>query len=88
MHLRSYFASVCLLAVATEASVRRDFNLEATMLENARARANTMNVHPDKIPNWMGGFYDDYTPESSKRSERHEQRHHRQEYEVDAEPTH
>lgn len=64
------------MAVAAEAADRRDYNMEAQFLANARARANQIKLHPDKIPNWMRGFYDEFKPEV-----KHDQ-HQSQEYEV------
>ena len=55
--LRSYFASVCLVAVvASRANKANDFDLERTLLE--RNLSNSTYEQP--IPNWMRGFYDDF----------------------------
>lgn len=85
MYFRSYFASLCLLAVSVAADNRyyaeeeHHFNLERHLIN--RARENSRKPHPDKIPNWMRGFYDDFTPEERlahdhRVSSRHHRRHH------------
>ena len=52
------FATVCLIAVAAQAKAQTDYSLENTLLR--RAKAKNTKVHPDKVPNWMRGFYDDF----------------------------
>ena len=82
MHFRSYFASVCLLSITAEAKNRADYSLERTLLERAHAKEE-LNVHPDKVPNWMRGFYDDFhekTPDYHEQPD-HDSRQHSEEYE-------
>ena len=82
MHgLRSYFASVCLIAVAecAEHLARGDFNLEEALLNREAHHSNDLYVHPDKIPNWMRGFYDDFPPEPRRERRRWERSHERRE---------
>ena len=62
MHFRHFFASSCLLAVAAEAQARHHYNLEQTLLD--RMVPNRVASRPDVIPNWMRGFYDDFTPQA------------------------
>ena len=70
---RPYFAAVCLVAVvACKENRANNFNLEKTLLN--RAQSNDMYVHPDKIPNWMRGFYDDFHPEQRQHWERSHER--------------
>ena len=54
------FASVCLLAVAVaEAKTREEFSIERAILERSRLK-DGLAVHPDSVPNWMRGFFDDF----------------------------
>ena len=69
MYLRTTFASVCLIAVVARAEHHADYNVEHTIMDR------TLKVHPDKIPNWMRGFYDDFPKE--KRPVHVRQPHHR-----------
>jgi len=45
--------------VVAEAKTREDFSIERTLLARAQATKG-LTVHPDKVPNWMRGFYDDF----------------------------
>ena len=62
---RSYFAAVCMMAVASaELEPRTDFskmalNLESHLLRRGSHLPASRKPHPDSIPNWMRGFYDD-----------------------------
>lgn len=71
-----YFATVCLMAAVTaEAVTRRDFNLELALLEKIKSNATPAN--PDMMPNWMRGFFDDFTPEPESH---HQESWHEDEY--------
>ena len=57
------FASVCILAVTVaEAKTREEFSVDRAKLERNRLK-NGLAVHPDSVPNWMRGFFDDFQDE-------------------------
>lgn len=80
MQFRLTFAPVCLIAVtAAKLIPRNDFGLENLLLN--RLADNKLIDRPEKNPNWMRGFYDEYDHHADSRYRQLHDRSYEPEYE-------